>query len=290
MSAGAEERLAVRIDGKEVAEQILADVASRVDARRRRGLPPPHLAVVLVGQDQASETYVRGKRRDAERVGISSSDHRLPETVTTTEVVELVARLNRDPEVSGVLVQQPLPPQVDVAAVVEAVDPAKDVDGFHPLNAGRLLLGQSGILPCTPAGILHMLDHYGVGLEGRRAVVLGRSNIVGKPTAVLLLRRHATVTVCHTRTRDLAEVCRQAEVLVAAAGRRHLVQPDWIRPGAAVIDVGVNRAPDGRLSGDVDPEAARVAGWLSPVPGGVGPVTRAMLMANTLQAEEGRRP
>ncbi len=278
------------MDGGEVAGRILADVMTRVEARVRAGLPRPHLAVVLVGDDPASEIYVRGKRRDAEQVGITSSDHRLPAGASTAEVVELVDALNRDEDVSGVLVQQPLPPQVSVVATVEAVDPVKDVDGFHPVSAGRLLLGQPGFAPPTPAGILRILDHYGVELEGRRAVVVGRSNIVGKPVSVLLLGRNATVTICHSRTADLAEICRQADVLVVAIGRLWLVTPEMVRPGAAVVDVGMNRRADGKLGGDVDPAVAEVAGWLTPVPGGVGPVTRAMLMANTCQAEEARRP
>ena len=281
---------AVRVDGDEVANGILADVTERVRARVAAGLRPPHLSVVLVGENEASEAYVRGKHRDAERVGMTSSDHRLPATATTADVVTLVDALNRDPGVSGVLVQQPFPPQVDVPAVVEAVDPAKDVDGFHPISAGRLLLGQPGLVACTPAGIVRMLDHYGIELEGRRAVVLGRSNIVGKPAALLLLAGNATVTICHSRTAGLPELCREADVLVAAVGRLWFVQPDWVKPGAAVIDVGVNRKPDGRLGGDVDPAVAEVAGWLSPVPRGVGPVTRAMLLANTCRAEEARRP
>jgi methylenetetrahydrofolate dehydrogenase (NADP+)/methenyltetrahydrofolate cyclohydrolase len=281
---------AVRVDGEEVAGRILADVGERVRARASAGLPAPHLSVVLVGENDASEAYVRGKHRDAERVGMTSSDHRLPATATTAEVVALVDSLNRDPDISGVLVQQPFPPQVDVPAVVEAVDPVKDVDGFHPMSAGRLLLGQPGIVACTPAGILRMLDHYGIELEGRRAVVIGRSNIVGKPVSLLLLARHATVTICHSRTPGLPDICREADVLVAAVGRLWLVRPDWVKPGAAVIDVGMNKKPDGRLGGDVDPAVAEVAGWLSPVPRGVGPVTRAMLLANTCQAEEARRP
>jgi methylenetetrahydrofolate dehydrogenase (NADP+)/methenyltetrahydrofolate cyclohydrolase len=281
---------AIRIDGDRVAAGVLAEVAARVEARVGAGLPRPHLAAVLVGQNPASETYVRLKRREAERVGIGTSDHRLPASATTAEVVALGESLNRDPEVSGILVQQPLPPQVEVEAVVAAVDPTKDVDGFHPLNAGRLLLGQPGLVACTPAGIIRMLDEYEVPIEGRRAVVVGRSNIVGKPVTLLLLQRHATVTVCHTRTVDLPAVCREADILVAAVGRLGLIRADWVRPGAAVIDVGVNRRDDGRLGGDVDPAVAEVAGWLSPVPGGVGPVTRAMLMANTCRAEEARRP
>jgi len=276
--------------GGEVAEGILAGVAERVRARSAAGLRAPHLAVVLVGENDASETYVRGKRRDAARVGITSSDHRLAATATTADVVDVVESLNGDPDVSGILIQQPLPPQVDAAAAVEAVDPARDVDGLHPLSAGRLVLGRPGLVPGTPAGILRLLDHYGVELEGRRAVVVGRSSIVGKPAALLLLGRNATVTMCHSRTVGLPGICREADVLVVAVGRLWLVQPDWVRPGAAVVDVGVNRRPDGRLGGDVDPAAAEVAGWLSPVPGGVGPLTRAMLLANTCRAEEARRP
>jgi methylenetetrahydrofolate dehydrogenase (NADP+)/methenyltetrahydrofolate cyclohydrolase len=281
---------ATRIDGREVAGRILASVAERVRARTGAGLPPPHLSVVLVGDNPASETYVRGKHRDAERVGVTSSDHRLPASATTAEVVALVDSLNRDPDVNGVLVQQPFPPQVEVEPVVEAVDPVKDVDGFHPVNAGRLLLGQPGIVACTPAGILRMLDDYGIELEGRRAVVVGRSNLVGKPVSVLLLGRNATVTVCHSRTVGLPDICREADVLVVAIGRLWFVQAGWVKPGAAVIDVGMNQRPDGKLGGDVDPAAAEVAGWMTPVPGGVGPVTRAMLMANTCQAEDARRP
>jgi methylenetetrahydrofolate dehydrogenase (NADP+)/methenyltetrahydrofolate cyclohydrolase len=281
---------AERIDGKLVARSILKDVEARVAVRLAAGLPAPHLATVMAGDDPASDVYIRLKHKDAEGVGITSSDHRLPATVTTDELVALVAGLNRDPDVSGILVQQPLPPAVDVVAVVEAIDPAKDVDGFHPISAGRLLLGQPGLVACTPAGILRMLDQYGIELEGRRAVVVGRSNIVGKPVSLLLLARNATVTVCHSRTVNLPEICREADVLVVAIGRLWFVQPAWIKPGAAVVDVGVNRRDDGRLGGDVHPDAAEVAGWLTPVPGGVGPVTRAMLMANTCQAEETRRP
>jgi len=277
------------IRGREVADQVLDEVAARVRGRLESGGSRPHLAVVLVGHNPASETYVRGKRRDAERVGIASSDHRLPDTAGTAEVLELVRSLNADPELSGILVQQPLPAQVEVAAVVAAIDPARDVDGFTPVNAGRLLLGQPGLRPCTPAGVLRMLDHAGIELAGRRAVVVGRSNIVGKPVALMLLERNATVTVCHSRTRDLAERIREAEVLVVAMGRPHFVKPDMVRPGAVVVDVGLS-AVEGRLQGDIDPAVAEVAGWITPVPGGVGLMTRAMLMANTLAAEEARRP
>jgi methylenetetrahydrofolate dehydrogenase (NADP+)/methenyltetrahydrofolate cyclohydrolase len=277
------------ISGREGADQVLNKVAARVRERLESGRSRPHLAVVLVGHNPASETYVRGKRRDAERVGIASSDHRLPDTASTEEVLALVRSLNLDPELSGILVQQPLPPQVDVTAVVSAIDPDRDVDGFHPVNAGRLLLGQPGLRPCTPAGVLRMLDHAGIELAGRRAVVVGRSNIVGKPVALLLLQRNATVTICHSRTPDLGERTREAEVLVVAIGRPHFVKPDMVRPGAVVVDVGVTPV-EGKLKGDVDPAVAEVAGWITPVPGGVGLMTRAMLMANTLAAEEARRP
>jgi len=281
---------AARIDGNQVASAILAEVAEGIRARVATGLQRPHLAALLVGDDPASQTYVRLKRRDADRVGMTSSDHRLPATAGTAAVVELVESLNRDDDVSGVLVQTPLPPSVDEAVALASVDPVKDVDGLHPVNAGRLLLGQPGMLPNTPAGIIRMLDAYDIEVAGRHAVVLGRSNIVGKPAAVLLLRRNATVTICHSKTVGLAEICREADILVVAIGQLDFVGPDMVRPGAVVIDVGINTRPGGRLGGDVDPAVAEVAGWLSPVPGGVGPVTRAMLMANTWQAEQARRP
>jgi methylenetetrahydrofolate dehydrogenase (NADP+)/methenyltetrahydrofolate cyclohydrolase len=278
------------LDGRPAAANVLQEVRARVEERVAAGGSRPHLAVVLVGDDPASEVYVRGKHRDAEQVGIESADHRLPATATTAEVTALVDQLNRDPKVSGVLVQQPFPAHVDVGPVVEAVDPRKDVDGFHPASLGRLVMGQEGPVGPTPAGVLRLLDEYGVELEGRRAVVIGRSTIVGKPTALLLLERNATVTVCHSRTRDLPEVCRAADVLVAAIGRPHFVTPEFVREGAAVVDVGVNRGEDGKLAGDVHPDVRALAGWLSPVPGGVGLMTRAMLMVNTLRAEELRNP
>jgi methylenetetrahydrofolate dehydrogenase (NADP+)/methenyltetrahydrofolate cyclohydrolase len=279
----------VVLDGKALAAEVLEDVNLHVQARIAQGKARPQLATVLVGEDPASMLYVRSKHRDAEKVGIASSDHRLPDTASTEEVLDLVRGLNADPDVSGILVQQPFPAQVAVRPVVEAVTAAKDVDGLGPVNGGRLLAGAPGHVPCTPAGIVRLLDRYQVPLEGRRAVVVGRSNLVGKPVALLLLQRNATVTVCHSRTRDLAEVCREAEILVVAIGRARLVKPDWVQPGAAVVDVGMNRL-DGKLTGDVDPGASERAGWLTPVPGGVGPMTRAMLMHNTLRAEELLRP
>lgn len=277
------------LDGQAAAEAIFAEVQAAIAARLARGATVPHLAVVLVGDDPGSHTYVRMKRRNAERVGITSSDHRLPATASTEETVALVAALDSDPAVSGILVQLPLPKGIDPGPVVEAVSPAKDVDGLHPFNAGRLAQGNPSVLPCTPGGILELLDRNGIAIEGRRAVVIGRSNMVGKPLALLLLGRNATVTMCHSRTADLAAICREADIIVAAAGRLHLVEPSMVKPGAIVIDVGVNRL-EGKLAGDVRPDVAEVAGWLTPNPGGVGPMTRAMLLLNTLRAEERRRP
>lgn len=275
--------------GAPVASKLLEGIAARVAARVAGGGSRPHLAAMLVGDDPASDTYVRLKRRDAEKVGITSADHRLPASATTDEVVARVQDLSDDADVSGILVQMPLPVGIDAEAVIEAVDPAKDVDGLHPYNAGRLALGSPVVRPCTPAGILELLDHYGVPLEGRHAVVVGRSNIVGKPVALLLLSRNATVTICHSRTQRLGDITRAADVLVAAVGKTFYIEPEMVKPGAAVIDVGVSRVA-GKLVGDVHPEVAAVAGWLTPNPGGVGPLTRAMLVHNTLAAEERRRP
>src|SRR5579859_1704395 len=285
---GAETSLtATIIDGKAVAAAILEDVRRQVQARLAEGRSQPRLAAILVGDDPASDYYVRSKRRDCERVGMSSSDHRLPAGASTEQVVALVSGLNQDPSVTGILVQLPLPPQVDAARVIRGVEPARDVDGLHPLSQGNLLLGNPGLRPCTPVGIIELLDHYQVPIAGARAVVIGRSSIVGKPAAVLLTERNATVTLCHSRTRDLAAVCREADILVAALGRPGAVTADMVKPGAAVIDVGINRVGD-RLVGDVDPAVAEVAGWLTTVPGGVGPMTRAILVRNTLLAEQAR--
>jgi methylenetetrahydrofolate dehydrogenase (NADP+) / methenyltetrahydrofolate cyclohydrolase len=277
------------LDGRAVAESIYVKVEAKVRARVASGRPSPMLATVLVGDDEASATYVRMKQKNCERVGIATSDHRLPGTSTTEEVVALVAGLNANDDVSAILVQMPMPPQVDAEAVVEAISPVKDVDGLHPFNAGRLALGEPVVKPCTPAGIVELLNNYEVPLAGRRAVVVGRSNLVGKPVALLLLQAHATVTICHSRTEQLDLVCREADILVAAIGKTFYVEPTWVKPGAAVIDVGVSRL-DGRLVGDVGPDVAEVAGWLTPNPGGVGPMTRAMLVANTYDAEVRRRP
>ena len=277
------------IDGKALAARLRAHTARQVAALAAAGGPTPGLAVVLVGEDAASEVYVRNKGRAAEAAGMASVSRRLHASASTGDVLAEVAGLNADRAVHGILVQLPLPPQVDAGAVTEAVDPAKDVDGFHPLNAGRLLAGRPTLVPCTPRGCMALLDEALGELAGAEALVIGRSTIVGKPMALLLLAANCTVTLAHSRTRDLPAVCRRADILVAAVGRPEMVRGDWIKPGAAVIDVGVNRvaAADGsaRLVGDVAfAEALKVAGAITPVPGGVGPMTIAMLLSNTLQA------
>ncbi len=276
--------MALILDGKVVAAKVQAAVADGVRALRARGVRPT-LAVVLVGDDPASRVYVGGKRRAAQAVGIEARDHVHPGGLAEADLLALVRELNADPTVHGILVQLPLPRGVDEDRVLAAVDPAKDVDGFHPENLGRLLAGAPGVVPCTPAGIVEILDHYGVDLKGAEAVVVGRSRIVGKPLAHLLLGRQATVTICHTRTRDLAAHTRRAEVLAVAAGRAGVVTGEMVRPDAVVVDVGVNRLPDGRLVGDVEfASASARARAITPVPGGVGPMTIAMLMRNTLDA------
>jgi methylenetetrahydrofolate dehydrogenase (NADP+)/methenyltetrahydrofolate cyclohydrolase len=272
------------IDGAALAATVRADVARGVEDLVERGGPPPGLATVLVGDDPASAIYVRRKKQQAAEVGMRSFDHDLPASTSQEELDELIVDLDRDPDVHGILVQSPLPAGLDEERAFGLIDPAKDVDGFHPRNVGLLALGRPGLRPCTPAGIIALLDHAGIELEGAEAVVLGRSNIVGKPVALMLLQRHCTVTLLHSRTRDLAAHVRRAEVLVVAIGRDRMVTSDMVRPGATVIDVGMNRSDDG-LHGDVDFEAVReVAGAITPVPGGVGPMTIAMLLRNTLAA------
>ena len=277
------------IDGKAFAAGVRAKVAARVDALRTRHGIEPGLAVVLVGENPASEVYVRNKARQTRAAGMQSFEHRLPVTTSQDDLLALVRRLNEDPRVSGILVQLPLPEQIGADAVIATIDPAKDVDGFHPTNAGLLAVGGDAMVPCTPLGCLMLLKDRLGDLSGARALVLGRSNIVGKPMAQLLIRESCTVTVAHSRTRDLGEDCRRADILVAAVGRPRMVPGDWIRPGAVVIDVGINRidAGDGktRLVGDVDFESAlAVAGGITPVPGGVGPMTIACLLHNTVLA------
>ena len=274
------------IDGKAVAGTVRARVAERVGALPFR----PGLAVVLVGDDAASAVYVRSKDRAANAAGFAARTIRLPSGTSEEALLTQIARLNTDPAIDGILVQLPLPAHIRQRAVVEAVDPAKDVDGFHPLNAGRVAAGEPGLVPCTPLGVMKLLQEVGIELTGARTLVLGRSAIVGRPMAGLLLAANATVTVAHSRTRELAAECRRAEVLIAAVGQAEMVRGEWIAPGATVIDVGINRLDDGRLVGDVAfGEAVEVAGAITPVPGGVGPMTIACLLENTLTAALQRR-
>jgi methylenetetrahydrofolate dehydrogenase (NADP+) / methenyltetrahydrofolate cyclohydrolase len=298
------------LDGTTIAKEIRAEVAAEVKSMSAAGLRPG-LAVVLVGHNAASEAYVRGKVKASEEIGIYSEKHTPPETASTRELLALVSDLNLRDEIDGILVQLPLPKQVDAKQVLLAVDPAKDVDGFHPMNVGFLSTQRPGLVPCTPAGIMEILKRSKIPIAGQEAVVVGRSDIVGKPTAMLLINANATVTVCHSKTRDLPGVCRRGDILVAAIGRAGMITRDFVKPGATVIDVGMNtitdraeferffagnakreetfRAKGSVLIGDVHPEVAEVAGAITPVPGGVGPLTIAMLMANTVRAAKMRR-
>jgi len=301
---------AITLDGNKIAAEIRAEVAADVATLTAAGIRPG-LAVVLVGHNPASEIYVRGKVKSSEEMGIYSEKHTPPDTITTGDLLELISELNRRDEIDGILVQLPLPPQVDSKRVLMAVDPGKDVDGFHPVNVGLLSIQRPGLVPCTPAGIMEILKRSSIPIAGREAVVVGRSDIVGKPTAMLLINGNATVTVCHSKTRDLPGVCRRADILVAAIGRAGMITKDFVKPGATVIDVGTNKVTDraeferlfrgnakreegfrtrgSTLAGDVHPEVAEVAGALTPVPGGVGPLTIAMLMFNTVRAAKLRR-
>jgi len=298
------------LDGNKIAAAIRAETAEEVKSLTAAGLRPG-LAVVLVGHNPASEIYVRGKVKATEEVGIYSEQHTLPETITTQQLLTLIADLNRRDEIDGILVQLPLAPQIDAKKILLAVDPAKDVDGFHPMNVGFLSTQRPGLVPCTPAGVMEILNRSHIPIAGKEAVVVGRSDIVGKPVAMLLLNANATVTVCHSKTHDLPGVCRRADILVAAIGRPGMITRDFVKPGATVIDVGVNKVTDRAefqrlfagnakreetfrtkgavLAGDVHPEVAEVAGAMTPVPGGVGPLTIAMLMSNTVRAAKLRR-
>jgi methylenetetrahydrofolate dehydrogenase (NADP+)/methenyltetrahydrofolate cyclohydrolase len=272
------------LDGKSVAAEIRAAVKARVAVLVQSGVRPG-LAVILAGEDPASRVYVRNKMRACEETGVRSQLHEYGSDVSEQTLLALVEKLNAERAVHGVLVQLPLPAHIDVERVLQAVSPAKDVDGFHAANLGALLAGRPRLVPCTPAGVMRLVEHAGVPIAGRRAVVIGRSNIVGKPLALLLLQRNATVTVCHSKTTALEALTREADILVAAVGRPKLVRVDMVKPGACVIDVGINRLADGTLAGDVDFGAVKeIAGWLTPVPGGVGPMTVAMLLENCLRA------
>lgn len=272
------------IDGKALAAAVKQEAAQQVAQLKKKGITPC-LAVVLVGEDPASQVYVRGKINDCAQCGIESRSIRLPEDITQAELLVQVKQLAEDASVHGILVQLPLPTQIDEKTVIDAIPPEKDVDGFSPVNVGRMQIGEPCYLPCTPAGCIRMIESTGMEIAGKHAVVIGRSNIVGKPAAMLLLAKNATVTICHSRTQNLKELCASADILVAAVGRAGFVTGEMVKPGAVVIDVGINRGADGKLHGDVDFDAAaEKAAWITPVPGGVGPMTRAMLMLNTVEA------
>jgi methylenetetrahydrofolate dehydrogenase (NADP+)/methenyltetrahydrofolate cyclohydrolase len=274
------------IDGKAIATELRAESAFRASRLRAEGVVPG-LAVILVGDNPASRVYVRNKALASDQAGLQSWVHSLPADTAQERLIAFVRRLNADPLVHGVLVQMPLPPQINSRAVIEAIDPAKDVDGFHYFNVGALVVGEPAFYPCTPWGVMKMLEHEGIRVEGMHAVVVGRSTIVGKPMALMLLNAGATVTVCHSKTRDLPSLTRQGDLLVAAVGKARMIRADMVKPGAVVIDVGINRLPDGKLCGDVDyGPVAEVASRITPVPGGVGPMTIAMLLANTVRAAE----
>jgi methylenetetrahydrofolate dehydrogenase (NADP+)/methenyltetrahydrofolate cyclohydrolase len=276
------------IDGKEVAKTIREQLANEVKQLLNKGIRPG-LAVILVGDDPASHSYVRGKEKGCEEVGIYSEVYRLPEATTQDELLERIGQLNENPNIHGILVQLPLPAHISEKAVIEAISPEKDVDGFHPANIGNMIIGEDTFLPCTPQGIVELIKRTGTELAGKHVVVVGRSNIVGKPVSLLLLQENATVSICHSRTKNLAELTRQADILVVAVGRAHLIGPEHVKPGAVVIDVGVNRIETGRLVGDVKfAEVAEIAGYITPVPGGVGPMTITMLLQNTIKSAKKR--
>ncbi|MFP4974833.1 bifunctional methylenetetrahydrofolate dehydrogenase/methenyltetrahydrofolate cyclohydrolase FolD [Paenibacillus sp. CN-4] len=275
---------AALISGKQVSEEIRAAIAVEVAELTRRGATPG-LAVVLVGEDPASQVYVRNKEKACQDLGLYSEVHRLAAETTQEELLALVHRLNGDASIDGILVQLPLPKHINEKAVIDAIAAEKDVDGFHPVNVGNLMIGDDSLLPCTPAGVIELIKRTGIDMAGKHAVVIGRSNIVGKPVSLLLQREHATVTMCHSRTANMAELARQADILVVAIGRANFIDASYVKPGAVVIDVGMNRLDNGKLAGDVDFESAReVAGYITPVPGGVGPMTITMLIKNTLTA------
>ena len=275
--------MAVRIDGKAVAAKVRGEIAEEVAALKKQGVQTG-MAVVLVGEDPASKIYVRNKGKACAETGIYSEEHVLPENTTQEELLALIEKLNADPKINGILVQSPLPKHLNEALIVEHIDPKKDVDAFHPVNVGKIMVGNFDFVPCTPAGVMELLDEYKIDPKGKECVVVGRSNIVGKPMSMLLLHRHGTVTICHSRTQDLAEVCRRADILVAAVGKAGFITPDMVKEGAVVIDVGINRNAEGKVCGDVAPEVMEKASYMTPVPGGAGPMTITMLMKNTLKA------
>lgn len=276
--------MATIIDGKAVAAKVKAEVAKEVEILKQNGITPG-LAVVIVGDDPASRIYVNNKKKACAEVGIYSEEYALGADTTEEELLQLVQKLNNDPKINGILVQSPVPKHIDEHKIVETISPDKDVDAFHAVNVGKIMIGDFEFLPCTPAGCIELIKSAGVSIEGKNCVVVGRSNIVGKPMAMLLLHQNGTVTICHSRTKNLADICKNADILVAAVGKAKMITADMIKPGACVIDVGMNRDENSKLCGDVDFEAAKeIAGAITPVPGGVGPMTIAMLMKNTVTA------
>ena len=267
---------AVRMDGKALSAKVRGSILAETEELKAKGVTPG-LAVIIVGNDPASEIYVRNKEKACAECGFYSEKYALPEETTQEELLGLIAQLNESPQVSGILCQMPVP-------VIDAIDPKKDVDAFHPVNVGKIMTGNFDFVPCTPAGVMELLDEYQIDPKGKECVVVGRSNIVGKPMSMLLLHRHGTVTICHSRTQDLAAVCRRADILVAAVGKAGFITPDMVKEGAVVIDVGINRNAEGKVCGDVDPAVAEKASYMTPVPGGAGPMTITMLMKNTLKA------
>ncbi len=274
---------AIRMDGKALSAKVRGQILAETDALKAQGIVPG-LAVILVGDDPASEIYVRNKEKACSECGFYSEKHVLPATASQEELIGLIHTLNENPKISGILCQLPVPPQISEEAVIDAIDPKKDVDAFHPANVGKIMIGDFDFLPCTPAGVMELLDEYEIDPKGKQCVVVGRSNIVGKPMAMLLLHRHATVTICHSRTQNLKELCLSADILVAAVGKAAFITPDMVKDGAVVIDVGINRSEEGKVCGDVDPAVMEKASYMTPVPGGAGPMTITMLMKNTLKA------
>ena len=274
---------AVKMDGKALSDKVRGSILAETEALKKKGITPG-LAVIIVGNDPASEIYVRNKEKACAACGFYSEKYALPAQTTQDELIGLIDQLNRSPQISGILCQLPVPDHISEQAVINAIDPKKDVDAFHPVNVGRIMVGSFDFAPCTPAGVMELLDEYDIDPKGRECVVVGRSNIVGKPMGMLLLHRHGTVTICHSRTQNLAAVCRRADILIAAVGKAGFITQDMIKDGAVVIDVGINRDINGKVCGDVDPAVMDKAAFMTPVPGGAGPMTITMLMKNTLTA------
>ena len=274
---------AVRMDGKALSAKVRSSILAETEELKKKGVTPG-LAVIIVGNDPASEIYVRNKEKACAECGFYSEKYALPAETSQEELLGLIGQLNQSPQISGILCQLPVPGHISEEAVINAIDPKKDVDAFHPVNVGKIMVGNFDFVPCTPAGVMELLDEYQIDIKGKECVVVGRSNIVGKPMAMLLLHRHGTVTMCHSRTQHLDEVCRRADILVAAVGKAGFITPGMVKDGAVVIDVGINRGADGKVHGDVDPAVMEKASYMTPVPGGAGPMTITMLMKNTLKA------